>query len=121
MYTILNAFKGMVELKVKPEMVLSVLHVIHSSPLQHVFYNSVGNRSYISVTRSAIFCRRAFCLVYFHLPSVTKIDCWNLHCSNYLCVPSVTVNTLQNYMKHKCIQCVVSLCQPHFTSHTPMH
>jgi len=35
MYTIVNAFKGIVGLKVKPEM---ILHAIHSSTLHHVFY-----------------------------------------------------------------------------------
>jgi hypothetical protein len=36
LYTILNAYKGMVGLKVKPEMVLSVLRVIYSSFASHV-------------------------------------------------------------------------------------
>jgi len=59
MYTILNAYKGMVGLKMKPEMVLSVLHVIYSSPLHHVFYKKCWKQKFYFSNKISHFLQKS--------------------------------------------------------------
>lgn len=80
---------------------------------------SVGNRNYISVTRSAIFCRMVFLLCILPCRLLLRWTCG-------ICIAAIIyVFLIWRWMffrnTHKCIQFVVSLCQPHFTSQAPMH